>query len=182
MVNVVSRVSVAALMVAAGLSQTAIAAPITSNWTPGTTGNWSGGAPADAVNWTHSSVPATTTFPNNAGGDNFTVNIDNGGVGNSTVNLNADVTIDQLNVSSGDTLNLNNGSDLTFDSGTTLTNNGNINLNSLGGANQIKFFRRIQHQRFRHDHAWQSLQQPHYPARRRFGDHPRRDPHNPRFR
>jgi hypothetical protein len=138
MVKVVLRSTVAAVALIAGISHIAAAAPITSNWTPGTIGNWNAGA-ANAVNWTHSSAPATTTFPNNTGGDNFTVNIDNGGGANSTVNLNQDVTIDQLNVSAGDTLNQNNGSDLNFVNGTTLTNNGNINLNSAGNLTRLGF-------------------------------------------
>ena len=139
MVKVVLRSTVAAVALMAGLSHIAAAAPITSNWTPGNAGNWSGSVVADGINWTHSSAPATTTSPSNTGGDTFTVNIDNGGGAASTVNLNADVTIDQLNVSSGDTLNLNNSSDLTFVNGTTLTNNGNINLNSSGALTRLNF-------------------------------------------
>ncbi len=130
MVKVVLRSTVAAVALMVGFSHIVAAAPITSNWTPGNAGNWSGGPGGDAVNWSHSSAPATTTFPNNTGGDTFTVNIDNGGGPASSVNLNVNATIDTLNVSSGDTLNINNNSILRFAPNATVTNNGSINANS----------------------------------------------------
>ncbi|CAN0290951.1 unnamed protein product, partial [Discosporangium mesarthrocarpum] len=122
-----------------GFSHIAAAAPITSNWTPGNAGNWSGGAAADAANWSHSSAPATTTFPNNTGGDTFTVNIDNGGGPASSVNLNVNATIDTLNVSSGDTLNINNNIILRFAPNATVTNNGSINVNSGNNVTGLIF-------------------------------------------
>jgi hypothetical protein len=130
MVKVVLRSTVAAVALMVGFSHIVAAAPITSNWTPGNAGNWFGGPGGDAVNWSHSSAPATTTFPNNTGGDTFTVNIDNGGGPASSVNLNVNATIDTLNVSSGDTLNINNNSILRFAPNATVTNNGSINANS----------------------------------------------------
>jgi len=54
MVKVVSRSAVIGVSLAACITHTSSAAPITSNWTPGNIGNWSGGAPADAINWNHS--------------------------------------------------------------------------------------------------------------------------------
>ncbi len=115
------------------------AAPITSNWTPGNAGNWSGGA-ADAVNWNHSqppTPPSTQTFPNNNGFDTYSVDI--GGSSSSVVDLNTNVTIDSLQVGATNTLNLNNGANLNFVSGATVSNNGNINLNSAGLLTAINF-------------------------------------------
>lgn len=112
------------------------AAPITSNWTPGNAGNWSGGA-ADAVNWNHSqppTPPSTQTFPNNNAFDTYSVNI--GGASSSNVTLNVNVTVDSLNVSATNTLDLNNAVNLTI-AGGNIANSGTIGLNSTGAATQI---------------------------------------------
>tara|TARA_R110002110_G_scaffold411316_1_gene635572 strand:+ start:637 stop:4350 length:3714 start_codon:yes stop_codon:yes gene_type:complete len=140
MVKVVLRSTVAAIALMAGFSHMAAAAPITSNWTPGNVGNWSGGAPADAVNWTHSqppTPPSTQTFPNNNVNDTYSVNI-SGGSG-SVVNLNTNVTIDALNVSGGDTLNIDNARNLAIVTGGNVTNNGAINVNSAGSVTGLNF-------------------------------------------
>jgi len=94
MVKFVSRCSVIAFFVAAGLSSTVSAAPITSNWTPGTVGNWSSGAVADGANWNHSqppTAPSTQTFPANNVQDTYSVTI--GGGAGSTANLNINATV-----------------------------------------------------------------------------------------
>ena len=139
MVKFGTRSSVLALFAAAAFSSTVLAAPITSNWTPGNVGSWDSGAIGNAANWTHSSVPATTTSPNNTGGDTFTVNIDNGGGPASRVFLNVNVTVDALNVSGGDELNIQNNRRITFAPNGSVTNNGTINLSSLGNDTGLVF-------------------------------------------
>ncbi len=114
--------SFAILIVAA----TVQAAPVNSDWVGGATGNWN-----DAANW---SSPA---FPNN-GADNYSVTIDNT-VTNVSVNLNVSATIDNLNVTSGDTLNFNNVFDLTIDGGNVI-NNGTVNMNGVTSNSDFNFF------------------------------------------
>lgn len=140
MVKVVSRSAVVAAFLTAGIIHSSSAAPITSNLTPGNVGNWSGGAPADAVNWNHSqppTAPSTYKFPNNNAFD--TCSVDIGGSSGSVVNLNLNVTIDFLQVAGTNTLDLNNNTNLGFVGGATVSNNGNIELNSTGGSTAINF-------------------------------------------
>ena len=108
-------------------------AAITATWSSGTTGNWN-----DGGNWSFSSAPTTATFPNNDVNDTFGALIDNGGAGASTANLNANVTIDSLGVSGGDTVNFNNGNSMTLATG-TLNNDGAVNLNSTGSTVILNF-------------------------------------------
>ncbi len=129
--------SVTALLICLSASTSLMAAPITATWTSGNNDSWDSGV-GNPANWSFSAAPATATFPNNVGGDTFSVQIDNGGAGNSVVDLNTSVTIDSLNVSSNDTLNFINSNDLALVNG-TLTNNGAINMNSLGGATDLVF-------------------------------------------
>ena len=138
MVKVVSRSAVVAALLTAGIIHPSLAAPITSNWTPGNIGNWSGGAAADAVNWTHSqppTFPSTQTFPRNNVNDTYSVII--GGAGSSIPALNTNVTIDSLQVDATNTLNINNGANLTIVSGGSIANNGDINLNGSGATTSI---------------------------------------------
>ncbi len=129
--------SVATLLVSLAFGPAANAAAITATWQDGNIDDWNNIA-ANGTNWNFSSAPITAAFPNNDVNDTFAVQIDSGGAGNSTVNLNTDVTIDSLNVSANDTLNLNNGRDITLVNG-TLTNNGAINMNSIGSTNDLTF-------------------------------------------
>jgi hypothetical protein len=140
MVKFGTRTSVLALFVAAGFSHAVLAAPITSNWTPGNVDNWSGGALADGVNWNHSqppTAPSTQTFPNNNVNDTYAVTI--GGGAGSSVNLNINVTIDSLQVDSGDALNIDNARVLSLVPGGNVTNNGAINVNSTGSVTGLNF-------------------------------------------
>lgn len=130
----------AAVALMVGFSHIAAAAPITSNWTPGNAGNWSGGAGADAVNWSHSqppTAPSTQTFPGNNASDTYAVTI--GGGAGSSVNLNVSATIDSLQVDSGDTLNVDNARLLSLVAGGNVTNNGAINVNSTGSVTGLNF-------------------------------------------
>ncbi|MGB0630177.1 MAG: beta strand repeat-containing protein [Alphaproteobacteria bacterium] len=140
MVKVVSRSAAIAAVLAAGIIHTSLAAPITSNWTPGNVGNWSGGAAADAANWAHSqppTPPSTQTFPRNNVNDTYSVII--GGGSGSVVSLNTNVTIDSLQIDSADTLDIDNVRTLSIVSGGAVTNNGALNINSTGSITGLNF-------------------------------------------
>ncbi|NKB19331.1 MAG: hypothetical protein GKS01_02195 [Alphaproteobacteria bacterium] len=132
-----SAVPITALLVSLAISSAANAAAITATWQDGNIDDWNSVA-NNGTNWNFSSAPTTAAFPNNDVNDTFSVQIDNGGAGNSTVNLNADVTIDSLSVSSGDTLNFDNGRDMTLVN-STIVNNGAISMNSIGSTTALTF-------------------------------------------
>ncbi|MEF8724116.1 MAG: choice-of-anchor D domain-containing protein [Candidatus Accumulibacter delftensis] len=84
----------------------------TANWSPGT--------------WSQAGLPGAA--------DN--VFIDNGNLTNSVVSLNVGATINDLNISSGDSLGVNNNQSLTTLG--NVSNNGNLGLNSVGNTTDLR--------------------------------------------
>jgi len=106
---------------AAAVQETATwkADPALGNWN--TAANWEGGV-----------------VPNNAGGTTYAVLVDGGkGAVDSTVNVDAHVTIDTLTVDTGDTVAINGSRSLTL-AGGTLANAGTVALNATSAITSLK--------------------------------------------
>ena len=94
------------LLILFGSCREAAATPITAAWRP-SIGDWTD------PRWTFSS-PTAAVFPNNGGGDYFSVLIDRSATANSRVTLNRTIEIDRLAIGAGDLVRLTGGGALRF--------------------------------------------------------------------
>ncbi|MEQ1906658.1 MAG: hypothetical protein ABL888_20905, partial [Pirellulaceae bacterium] len=97
-----------------------------TNWLGGVS-NWN-----NAANWSGGFVPN-----NGNGGQNWNVFIDNGLVGNAVVSFDLNSTVNQVNISTGDTLNILDNRTLGITQ--SVSNNGFINFLAGGNITQMSF-------------------------------------------
>ncbi|MEM7407346.1 MAG: hypothetical protein AAF458_18760 [Pseudomonadota bacterium] len=129
----------------AGISALLFAGPaqavqIQADWVAGT-GDWSTGS-----NWTFGPLPTARVFPNNDTLNNefFEVRVDSNGGTNSVVTMDTPVTIDRLQIDSGDRLNITSGDTLSVasDAGRAtsgvISNSGSILIQTSGGFDTLR--------------------------------------------
>jgi hypothetical protein len=117
------RIALALLLTTLSLPHASTAASVSTTWNGG------------AGNWNDTSLWSGGVVPNN-GTDTFSVFIDGGKAGNSTVTVNINPTITNLTIDSGDQLSQNNNQSLGIAGGTVI-NNGMWLLNSGGNITDI---------------------------------------------
>lgn len=93
-------------------------------------------------NWNASATWSGGTVPNNAGLTRYNINVNS--IGNATVLLNTNATVNQLSIGNGSTLNVDPARTLTIvqngDVGSgILNNNGAINLNGTTSNSALSF-------------------------------------------